>query len=1331
MVKKKQRSTALFLVICMVLSMFTSIPAKAAEGKGLAFWWWHDDEGVFQKDDPCGHDEEGRYGCSPGTNNIYIEVDGEPVESVEVKYVGSEEDDTNEADRSEEYKSLEEAGYFTIDFHYGEGKYIISASDTEYEAEWWIGLPDFAFYNQNNWDVDNYISDDIYYEGGKITTFYIIPRQFADDEEPWEEFPKEYYVGTNYNEDRTDVILYTIDEKGKRVEKIELGQPVTTDQRIEVTIPENKSGDFFLYLRDPKEEDEDNWLSCIWCREKMTGLMAKTWIDWQEDNYYGPMPEAEWEKNIEAQLSGIALYLVYLENEDDDELVLSKDDITVLKDGKPTDDAIVECRPNDDNPDLIDFRFHKVGTYTIQYKKGNVTYSINMYVDYPTIGFYKEDRMDEDTFISELRYERGTEEKVYVIPNLKKEWTSAKYSIGYEWKDGDAEVTVNGESLPTNTFENDEGYDEYNSMEIDADEHPEVVITGDSKDNFSIFVETSFKNEWGDTESRRESLYCEDIHGNDNEVQDGKTHSGFEGWFLPKDAYDDMDPWGDYSDWRNEQDGKGNYVNVVYRVHGDTVQDVINDLLEVKEKDGKVEYDGRKYNVLTSGYMYIRSLAFPHYSENVEKAQYITDSSEVSGIIFESGGERPNVKTEWGYQEATKLQPEESSDTVLYCYYDDDYYEDENGEEIWFQILREIGKDSTAETGYKYKDEGGYIAQLWTDDGPRYYAYDNKSKSIDYEAEYIENYDWEEEWVNPLPNLHIDAGEDTEVKVVNGFNGVDEENEDAINVYFALNSDSKSKLSLHDGDGYAERATYASGDIGTTEFVNKRGVFCRVKIVGLDPVTETVVTGSDDFKITEDNVTIDTKGQDLSKKINLNELLEDEDVLHQYIDGEEQLKITFGVDATVSKVDAIKTLAEKEAGKNVVSKIQYLGITLDYALGEAGNSIEAMKGDIGISINLPDGFVKKVNKAAKEVKPVVYRYYGDTAEKLEDVEYDEEAGTIAFETNQFAVYAIVLEEVVPTGIKITKAPTKTTYTVGEKFDANGMEVKLEYSDASAVVLKATDYTVSNTAALKVTDKTITVVYVDEDGNEYSAPQAITVTEAATQAPTTQEPTTQAPTTQAPETTEAPKAGETKTVDGNKYKVTDAAKGKETVTYTGSEKKTDKVSVPSTIKIGETSYKVTAIGDNAFSGNTKLTSVTIPSSVTKIGKNAFKGCTKLKKVTIPKNVTSIGANAFYNCKKLTSVTFKGTKLTKIGDGAFQKCASLKSVTIPKSVTEIGKNAFNGCKKLSKVTFKGTKIKKIGKNAFKNIAKKPTIKVPKSKKTAYKKLLKKAGYTKTVK
>lgn len=62
--------------------------------------------------------------------------------------------------------------------------------------------------------------------------------------------------------------------------------------------------------------------------------------------------------------------------------------------------------------------------------------------------------------------------------------------------------------------------------------------------------------------------------------------------------------------------------------------------------------------------------------------------------------------------------------------------------------------------------------------------------------------------------------------------------------------------------------------------------------------------------------------------------------------------------------------------------------------------------------------------------------------------------------------------------------------------------------------------------------------------------------------------------------------------------------------------------------------VSSIGDNAFSGHSGITKVTIPSSVTSIGAYAFGGCTSLSSITIPAGVTGIGSSAFDGCEGLT-------------------------------------------------------------------------------------------------
>ena len=131
----------------------------------------------------------------------------------------------------------------------------------------------------------------------------------------------------------------------------------------------------------------------------------------------------------------------------------------------------------------------------------------------------------------------------------------------------------------------------------------------------------------------------------------------------------------------------------------------------------------------------------------------------------------------------------------------------------------------------------------------------------------------------------------------------------------------------------------------------------------------------------------------------------------------------------------------------------------------------------------------------------------------------------------------------------------------------------------------------------------------------------------------------------------------------------------------------------------------SIGKNAFSGNKKLESVTIGSSVEDIGGGAFSGCPNLTtvtlqndnftadggvlltkdgttlvsaygsntSVTVPNSVTAIQEFAFANDETLTNAVLQSGVAT-IGEGAFSNATAFASITIPASVTTIGVNAF---------------------------------------------------------
>ena len=102
-----------------------------------------------------------------------------------------------------------------------------------------------------------------------------------------------------------------------------------------------------------------------------------------------------------------------------------------------------------------------------------------------------------------------------------------------------------------------------------------------------------------------------------------------------------------------------------------------------------------------------------------------------------------------------------------------------------------------------------------------------------------------------------------------------------------------------------------------------------------------------------------------------------------------------------------------------------------------------------------------------------------------------------------------------------------------------------------------------------------------------------------------------------------------------------------------------------------------IGNRAFNGCSRLTSLTLPASITRIGDYAFKDCSGLTSVTLPAGITEIGECTFYGCSGLTSLTLPAG-LTQIDDYAFSECSGLTSIYVyAEKVPKIGEDVFKGC------------------------------------------------------
>ena len=165
------------------------------------------------------------------------------------------------------------------------------------------------------------------------------------------------------------------------------------------------------------------------------------------------------------------------------------------------------------------------------------------------------------------------------------------------------------------------------------------------------------------------------------------------------------------------------------------------------------------------------------------------------------------------------------------------------------------------------------------------------------------------------------------------------------------------------------------------------------------------------------------------------------------------------------------------------------------------------------------------------------------------------------------------------------------------------------------------------------------------------------------------------------------------------------------------------SIPESININGTSWKVTSIGAKAFANKWTLTSLIIPEGVNEIGSSCFESCSSLR-ITLPDSIKKLGDfalsgvtlnkvpkdlieigecafdyskfeidtiiinadlisnSSFYGCSGIKSVILKGN-LKSIPTYCFSWCESLESIVLPSTIEEIGEGAFEGCSNLKTI------------------------------------------------
>lgn len=123
-------------------------------------------------------------------------------------------------------------------------------------------------------------------------------------------------------------------------------------------------------------------------------------------------------------------------------------------------------------------------------------------------------------------------------------------------------------------------------------------------------------------------------------------------------------------------------------------------------------------------------------------------------------------------------------------------------------------------------------------------------------------------------------------------------------------------------------------------------------------------------------------------------------------------------------------------------------------------------------------------------------------------------------------------------------------------------------------------------------------------------------------------------------------------------------------------------------------QITEIPEKCFDACTKLDIVELHDEIVKIGDYAFRGTSKLTKITLPSSLVTLGKGAFMN-SRLENVDIPST-LTTIPSEAF-RANKLKSIVIPNSIESIGDLAFYNNNSVTYVVI-GENVKSIGNGAL---------------------------------
>lgn len=733
----------------------------------------------------------------------------------------------------------------------------------------------------------------------------------------------------------------------------------------------------------------------------------------------------------------------------------------IIPDTNPTENASIT---QNDNEEWVSLHFKKEGVYVIQLKNTDDpdNNKVDVWVSMPNVGFYSRPEISADAYLAgDVAFGKKNGDNVLYL--IARDDDHAAYNQAKEAVfscDGNSSEAVCNLFIDVEKIEVANAAKAYKvtikkNKNFHLEAHCEYQTT-DPQGTFDNYARNLSLQYQGDQPDQGQEEAPNGLWRYEGE--DGEDYIGYSGRYITEEAYLKGTIW--FEDATPE--------SICYWVHGKTIQEVVDKLLELEDQNvtvwDSVEEKETEVTIHNSGFIYLNmSYRDSRYKAAVEAEQYVYAPASVKGVMLDTASNSYSVTLT--SPDGSVHQDKENDNKPIYdtvyefpltvaaqssmkqynlagneskVEYDSTgndgiqylhgivlqgwYLSKEDGYGNELEKLLELQNDANKNLGADQQSSAKRIIQKtiydastdsWRQTGTYYLISDNDIHPDDDGEHHVEQYAVFQKEQHRWPSLHVNAS--TQVRVLGLWT-----NDANLYIGFYDGVDSVCTYIGKDDEG-RDIASFSPKDIGKTQKVTYS---CRS--VEYDPS----LNRNGDEKTNEDNhVTVHVVKAESNTKIN-----------DTYSEGGKSASIDIEKEAISDLVPM--TNAEKEAlidGASLDLELKVSGVenSADADVVKAQQDIKSVLGSnkkadffnafLNYTLKKSDGTAVADNKMITEAEEemvlsfplkealqgkknyVVYRYHDGKAEKL-NAWIDETTGNLCFETDRFSVYAIAVDD---------------------------------------------------------------------------------------------------------------------------------------------------------------------------------------------------------------------------------------------------------------------------------------------------------------------------------